>query len=362
MRAGRLTEPAVSSAGNEPATGKQDCVPDTPTSRAGADESTSTVLVALGANLLIVIAKLAGGLVAGSSAMLSEAAHSLADTSNQGFLLVSLRRSSRPPDERHPFGYGKERYVWAMLAAVGIFVTGACFSMYEGIHAVLNSGETGSYYPLLYGVLAVSVIAEGSSLAKAVRQLLRLARHHQRSPRRIAQDSSDTALTTVLAEDATAVAGLVLAAVGLALHQVTGNAAWEGAASIAIALLLAYVAFQLGRKNMDLLIGQSANVELRLRAWEFLAAAEGVDRVLEVHTMQLAPASVLLAARIDLDPGLDSERVETLAGAIRAGLAEQVPSAAGQIYLDITDATPENTGMAESTYNDLRTDVEARKH
>jgi cation diffusion facilitator family transporter len=324
---------------------------------AGSDESTPTVVVALSANLLIAVAKLAGGLIAGSSAMLSEAAHSLADTSNQVFLLVSLRRSTRPPDELHPFGYGKERYVWSMLAAVGIFVTGACFSMYEGIHAVTGHGEKGSYYPLLYGVLVVSVIAEGSSLLKAVRQVLALAKRHDRSPRRIARESNDTALTTVLAEDSTAVAGLVLAAIGLALHQITGDAAWEGAASIAIAVLLAFVAFQLGRKNMDLLIGQSANVELRLRAWEFLANADGVDRVIELQTMQMSPASVLLAARIDLDPGLDSERVETLAGAIRAGLAEQIPASAGQIFLDITDATAENTGAAERTYADLQADV-----
>jgi divalent metal cation (Fe/Co/Zn/Cd) transporter len=209
-------------------------------------------------------------------------------------------------------------------------------------------------------VLAISVIAEGSSLAKALRQVAVLSKRHHRSPRHVARESTDTALTTVLAEDSTAVAGLVLAAIGLVLHQVTGDAAWEGAASIAIAALLTYVAFQLGRKNMDLLIGQSANVELRLRAWDLLAESPGVDRVLEVQTMQMSPSEVLLAARVDLDPGLDSEHVETLAGAMRADLADAIPAATGRIFLDITDATPENTGAANTTYAGLQADVADR--
>ncbi len=321
-------------------------------------ETTSTVIAAFAANLVIALAKLAGGLLAGSAAMLSEAAHSLADTSNQIFLLVSLRRSVRPADSTHPFGYGKERYVWSMLAAVGIFVTGACFSMYEGIRALTGDpGET-SYYPVLYAVLAVSACAEASSLAKAVRQLRRLSKERELPARRVARDSPDTALATVLAEDSTAVVGVILAAAGLVLHQLTGHAQWEGAASIAIAVLLGFVALQLGRKNMDLLIGQSANPALRLAAWDYLAAAKGVDRVLEVQTMQLAPDSVLLAARIDLEPGLESEWVEQVAGRLRTDLAARIPEAAGHIYLDITDATAENSVVARRAYAALQADAE----
>lgn len=333
-------------------------MPDPPSAQPNhSDESTSTVLVALSLNLLIAAAKIGGGLLAGSSAMLSEGAHSIADSSNELFLLVSLRRSTRPADEQHPFGYGKERYVWSMLAAVGIFVTGACFSMYEGIREITHGGEHDSFYGVLYGVLGLSLVAEASSLAKAVRQLLALARQKQRSARRMVTHSTDTALTTVLAEDSTAVAGVLLATLGLALHQTTGNALWEGLASIAIGFLLAFVAFQLGRKNMDLLIGQSANAELRLRAWEYLAQSPGVDRVLALQTMQMSPTRVLVAARIDLDPGLDSERVEVIAGSIRAGLADRVPAAAGQIFLDVTDATPENTRTANDAYTELQADV-----
>lgn len=321
-------------------------------------ESTGTVLLALSANVFIAVLKLAGGLLSGSSAMLSESAHSIADSMNEVFLLIALRRSERPPDALHPFGYGKERYVWSMLAAVGIFVTGACFSAYEGLHTILGGGEELTYAWLLYAVLAVAMLAEGSSWTKAVRQVLHTSHTTGRALLDTIRDSRDTTVTVVLAEDSAAVVGLVLAALGLLLHQVTGSARWEGVASLLIAVLLAVAAFGVGRQNMDLLIGQSAQVGLRLAAWDYLSQAEGVNavlEVLEVQTMQISDDSVLLAARVDLDDGMDSDGVEELAGRIRLGLAEQVPeAAAGQIFLDITDATPASAEEAHRVHERLR--------
>lgn len=318
-------------------------------------ESTGTVLLALSANVFIAVLKLAGGLLSGSSAMLSESAHSIADSMNEVFLLIALRRSERPPDALHPFGYGKERYVWSMLAAVGIFVTGACFSAYEGLHTILGGGEELTYAWLLYAVLAVAMLAEGSSWTKAVRQVLHTSHTTGRALLDTIRDSRDTTVTVVLAEDSAAVVGLVLAALGLLLHQVTGSARWEGVASLLIAVLLAVAAFGVGRQNMDLLIGQSAQVGLRLAAWDYLSQAEGVNAVLEVQTMQISDDSVLLAARVDLDDGMDSDGVEELAGRIRLGLAEQVPeAAAGQIFLDITDATPASAEEAHRVHERLR--------
>ncbi len=139
-----------------------------------AEESTGTVLLALGANLGIAVAKLVGGLVSGSAAMLAEAAHSVADTLNQVLLLTGLSRSKRPADEDHPFGYGQERYFWSLLAAVGIFVLGAGYSIYEGVHAILEPEELGGLL-VPYAVLAAAFVLEGSSWLKAVRQLKREA-------------------------------------------------------------------------------------------------------------------------------------------------------------------------------------------
>ena len=136
----------------------------------GGDESTATVLLAGGANLAIAIAKLAGGLVSGSTAMLAEAAHSFADTLNQVFLMAALKRSKKPADALHPFGYGMERYFWSLIAAVGIFVLGAGYSIFEGIKAVLQPEELGSLL-IAYVVLGVSFLFEGASWLKAVRQL-----------------------------------------------------------------------------------------------------------------------------------------------------------------------------------------------
>ena len=144
----------------------------------------SAVVVALGANLVIAVAKILGGVWTGSAALLSEAAHSVADSLNEVFLLAALARSRRRPDTRHPFGYGKERFFWSLLAAVGIFTTGACFSAYQALRALMSTGEPNEVdfdtYRVVYLVLGVALVAEGWSLAKAVRELRCRARQRRR--------------------------------------------------------------------------------------------------------------------------------------------------------------------------------------
>jgi cation diffusion facilitator family transporter len=297
----------------------------------GRDADTRrTVLVALGANLLIAAAKSAAGLFAGSPALLSEAAHSVADSLNEVFLLMSLRRSRRAPDSDHPFGYGKERYFWSLLAAVGIFVLGGCFSFYQGVRA-LGSSEHESHAGYLAGlaVLLVSLLAEGASLLKAVLQA-----------RRSGEGVTDPALRTVLAEDGTAVIGVLLAAAGLIVHMVTGSGVGEAAASIAIGVLLMFVAFTLGRGAHAQLIGVSVDPELRDGIERLLAEQPEVDTVEELLTMRLGMDSTLVAARIDLVPGLDSERVEEVSLRIRKSVHEAWPTA-DRVFLDITDAGTE---------------------
>jgi cation diffusion facilitator family transporter len=288
-----------------------------------------TVLVALGANLVIAVAKAVGGLVAGSPALLSEAAHSVADSMNEVFLLAALRRSRRPADRRHPFGYGKERFFWSLLAAVGIFVMGGCFSFFQGVEALRNGAEESFHgYVAGFVVLAVALLAEGASLLRALRQV------HQQGG---TSGMRDPALRTVVAEDGTAVLGVTLAGAGMALHMVTGQVVWEASASLAIGVLLVYVAYRLGRDARDQLIGQAADEEQSHRIRALLEAQPEIDSVEALLTMQLGLDSTLVAARIDLVPGLDSEEVEDVAVRIKRSIAHTVQQA-DQIFLDVTDA------------------------
>ncbi|WP_432102536.1 cation diffusion facilitator family transporter [Streptomyces sp. bgisy091] len=288
-----------------------------------------TVLVALAANLVIAAAKTVGGLLSGSPALLSEAAHSMADSVNEVFLLAALRRSHRPPDARHPFGYGKERYFWSLLAAVGIFVVGGCFSFYQGFEALGRDGqESSGGYTVGLIVLAVALLAEGGSLVRALLQL-----------RREKDAGRDPALRTVIAEDSTAVLGVLLAMAGMVLHLVTGSVVWEASASLGIGLLLVYVAFRLGRDARDRLIGESADPELRDGVEELLTQQAEIDNVAALFTMGLGLDSVLVAARVDLAPGMDSEEVERVSVRIKRSIGGNWPQAR-HVFLDITNAPP----------------------
>ena len=223
-------------------------------------ESTLTVLVALAANAGIGVLKLIAGLLTGSAAMLAEAAHSAADTVTEGLLLTALRRSERPPDRKHPFGYGKERYFWALLAAVSIFVSGAVFAAYEGIRTMLGEQAEQTLAWVAYAVLAVSFVLEGISWAQAVRQVRAEARKDELTPAQWLRSTDDPTVKTVFFEDSAALIGLLLALAGVGLHQLTGSALWDGLASLLIAVLLSGVAYILGRTNKGLLVGRQADL------------------------------------------------------------------------------------------------------
>ncbi|WP_419184463.1 cation diffusion facilitator family transporter [Streptomyces coelicoflavus] len=288
-----------------------------------------TVLVALTANLVIAVAKAVGGFFAGSPALLSEAAHSVADSMNEIFLLAALRRSRRPADRKHPFGYGKERFFWSLLAAVGIFVMGGCFSFFQGVEALRNGAdESLSGYVAGLIVLGIALLAEGGSLLRAL--------HQVRGQGGLAAGMRDPALRTVVAEDGTAVLGVSLAMAGMGLHMVTGQVVWEACASLAIGALLVYVAYRLGREARDQLIGEAADPEASGRIRALLRAQPEIDSVEALFTMKTGLDSALVAARVDLVPGLDSERVEEVAVRIKRSIARTVPEAR-QVFLDVTD-------------------------
>jgi cation diffusion facilitator family transporter len=292
------------------------------------------VLVAGAANVVVAAAKLAAGIVTGSSAMLAEAAHSAADTLNQAFLLTSLRRGDRPADARHPFGYGQERYFWSLLAAFGIFVAGGGFSVFEGVLSLRRADHD----PLVaYVVLAVAFIAEGTSLLRASHQVRAEARRDQADVLDHVRRSPDTTVKAALFEDSAALAGLVLAAAGLLLQQLTGSPVWDGGASIAIGVLLFAVAVRLGLDSRDLLIGRAADPrELELIRDE-IERTPGVDALLELLTMHLGPDHLIVAARVAFGDELSADRAEDLADDIDRRLAERLPLVP-HVFIDPTQA------------------------
>jgi cation diffusion facilitator family transporter len=294
----------------------------------------TTVLIALAANVAIALVKCAAGVISGSAAMLAEAAHSIADTSNQGFLLTSLKLGERGPDERHPFGHGKERFFWSFLAAVLIFLAGAVFSIGQGILELLRP-EPVTSYPLVYGTLAFAFVAEGISLVRAVRQTRDEAREAEKGWLEHVRETTEPASKTVVGEDAVAVAGVVIAAIGVGLHQATGNSAWDAAAAIAVGAMLVYVAFVLGRNFKELLVGAGAQPEDVERIREIVQNEPGVDELLDLRTMYVGPRSLLVALRADLADGIDADGVERMANELDERLREAVPEVS-EVFFDPT--------------------------
>ena len=298
------------------------------------DESARTVVVAGAANLLIAVAKLVAGLVSGSSAMLAEAAHSFGDTMNQALLLTALRRSRRPADREHPFGYGMARYFWSLLAAVGIFVLGAGFAAYEGISTLIHPGETGSP-TWSFVVLGAAFCFEGTSFVRAVWQVRSEAEQAGRSPATHLRHEAEPALRAVVWEDGVALVGLALAAAGLALDELTGTQVWDGLASLAIAALLVFVAYGLGRQNMEHLIGKAVAPEMQQGIVDLIHDSAGVDGVIELMTMRLAPDQVLVAARVDLASDFSPEELEEAADEVERRIRAEFPEVR-HVFLDPT--------------------------
>jgi cation diffusion facilitator family transporter len=279
-----------------------------------------------------MLAKLVAGVLTGSSAMLAEAAHSFADTLNQVFLFTSVRQGARPADRDHPFGYGQERYFWSLLAAFGIFVAGAGFSIFEGILSLHSRTHN---FVIAYVVLGVCVLAEGTSFLRATRQLRGEARRDQTKLLEHVKTSPDTTVKAALFEDTAAVIGLALAATGLLLEQLTGSPVFDGAASIAIGLLLIVVAVRLGLDSRELLIGRAADPKLQRLIRDEIEGTPGVDRLLELQTMHVGPDTLIVAARVDLSDESRGDQVENLAEDIDRRLAERLPVSV-HVFVDPT--------------------------
>jgi cation diffusion facilitator family transporter len=289
----------------------------------GHKETRRTVIIAGAANLLVGLVKLVAGILSGSSAMLAEAAHSAADTLDQAFLLTSLRKADRPADRDHPFGHGQERYFWSLLAAFGIFIAGAGFSVFEGVLALSSTHSESPLYA--YVALAVAFVAEGTSFIRAYWQVRGEAKQRHQEVLHHVTSSPDITVKVALFEDSAAMVGLAFAALGVGLRQLTGSPVWDGGASIAIGALLVAVAVKLGMDSRELLIGRAASPETQWLIREEIESRPGVDALLELQTMHMGPDSLIVAARVALDDELGADETEDLADEVDRKLSEKLP-------------------------------------
>jgi cation diffusion facilitator family transporter len=271
--------------------------------------------------------------------MLAEAAHSFADTTNQGFMLVSLRKEAKPATGSHPFGYGKERFFWAFLAAVFIFVSGAIFSIGQGVLQFISPpAEGSSEFITNYAVLVIAFVAEGISWLRAMKQIRGEASGSGKSLFEFVRQSRDPTVKTVLSEDSAALAGLLIAGAGVVLHQVTGEPRFDAGASILIGILLGFVAFALGRDTKGLLLGEAAHPEEKEKIHDIIESHDEVVGIVELLTMAMGPENLLVAARLDLVDGVPSERLEELSHEIDRQLRSEVKGV-NQVFLDPTAAS-----------------------
>jgi cation diffusion facilitator family transporter len=286
-------------------------------------ESTATVVVALLANAGIAVAKGVAAVVSGSAAMAAETGHSIADTANEVLLLVALRRSTRPADRQRPFGYGAERFFWSFVAAVSIFVSGAVFAAIEGLHQLLAGGSEAGGLLLSSIVLAVSFVLEGVSWLRALKGVREQAREESKGLRDLLRSTDDPTVKTVFYEDSAALVGIVLAFGGVLGHHLTGSAVPDAVASLAIAAVLAYVAFLLARTNKNLLVGSAADPRLVRALAQWLAEREEVDAVVDLLTERIGTDQVLVCARLDYSDALDARAVETSTVEMNRALREE---------------------------------------
>jgi cation diffusion facilitator family transporter len=299
-------------------------------------ESVTTVLVAGLANLGIAAAKGVGALISGSSAMLSEATHSLADTVTEVLLFVAIRRGGKPADARHPLGYGREAYLWALLAALGTFIAGAVVSVWEGVQRILHGGDQGDPR-VAFVVLAVAFVLEGTSLLRALRQVHGTARRYRVRTRTLLQETTDTAVKAVTLEDSAALVGLALAAAGLALTEVTGKGVWDGVSSVLIGVLLVFVAASLVRSNTSLLVGRSAPLGLDSELRTELESLPGVLSVPVFVTTVTGPRRLLVAAKVEFRDDFTTDDLERVADEAERRMVAVFPGIE-HVFLDPTAA------------------------
>jgi cation diffusion facilitator family transporter len=298
------------------------------------NESWRTILIALAANVVIAIAKLISGLMSGSTALLAEAAHSLADASNEVFLGISLRRATAPPDELHPLGHGRERFLWAFLAAIASFLIGGCFSVGMAIRQLMHSEALGNP-TAAWIVLGVAFIGDGISLVQSLRQARGEAEERGQNVLFHLFRSSDPTVRAVVVEDSAALIGLVIAAVGLLLSHHFGSYRPDAFASMLIGLLMAATAFGLGRPLADFLVGKSLPANLLDEIRVLIDRDDAVEEILSLHAVYIGPEEVIVAAKVRPSPRLTVEELGRAMDDLDHSLRETSPFVA-DVFIDVT--------------------------
>ncbi|WP_051681724.1 cation diffusion facilitator family transporter [Cellulomonas sp. HZM] len=315
---------------------------DLPSGREGGGESGLTVVVALGANLLIAVAKTAAAVVTGAASMLAEAAHSWADTGNEVFLLVAQRKAARPKDATHPLGYGREIYVWSMFAAIGLFAVGAGVSITHGVQELIHP-EPATDFGIAYAVLAVSALLEGTSFLQANRQARREAATRKRDLLDHILATSDPTVRAVFFEDAAALVGIVIAGTGIALHQATGSATPDAIGSILVGVLLGVVAVVLIERNRRFLVGEQADPAVTAAAVHQLLAQPEVARVTALSLQFVGAQQLSLLADVDLVGDPD----ETTAAHTLAALERRVMEHPAIVRAILSLSEPEERSIGD---------------
>ncbi|WP_042365773.1 cation diffusion facilitator family transporter [Streptacidiphilus neutrinimicus] len=295
-----------------------------------ASGGTRAVLAALGANVAIAVSKFVAFAFSGSSSMLAEGVHSLADSGNQLLLLFGGRRSRRAADEEHPFGYGAERYVYGFLVSVVLFTIGGVFALYEGYEKIRHPHPVDAWYwPV--GVLLFAVVAEGFSFRTAIGEARSLK--GRQSWRRFIRTAKAPELPVVLMEDFGALIGLCLALFGVGLAVLTGNGVWDGVGTVCIGALLVCIALVLAVETKSLLLGEGAGPEVVARVRAALLDGRDVDRVIHMRTLHLGPEELLVAAKIAVPAAADARRIATAINAAEARVRAAEPTVR-VIYLE----------------------------
>ena len=274
-----------------------------------ASASTKVIIAALLGNTAIAITKFFAAFTTGSSAMLSEGIHSLVDTGNQVLLLHGLRQAKKPADEKFPFGHGKEIYFWSFVVAILIFAVGAGVALYEGIHHVLSPSPIENPH-VNYIVLVLAMVFEGAAWLFAFREFSKVKGHFGYIE--AVQRGKDPSMFVVLFEDSAAMLGLLIALLGVSLSQITGNAVYDGVASILIGLILAGTAVWLAIETKGLLIGEGANLEVVNSIRKIAESHDEVEQVNELLTMHMGPEYILVNISIRFKRGQLTREIESV--------------------------------------------------
>jgi cation diffusion facilitator family transporter len=292
---------------------------------APAKGSRKVIYAGLLANLLVATTKIAAAAITQSVAMLSEAVHSLVDTSNELLLLYGAHRAARPPDAQHPLGYGREVYFWSFIVALMVFAAGACVSLAVGIRHVMNP-EPMERPIVNYVVLAFAALFEGGSWWVALREFRK--RKGRRGYVQAAEETKDPSTMMVFVEDSAALAGIALAFAGTAAAQLLDEPIYDGVASIAIGLLLAVVAWFLARENKKLLIGEGASPRLVDSVARLASSEKGVAHFNGLLSIHLAPREVVMALSIDFEKNIAASEVQAVVARLEKRIREQHPEVA----------------------------------